>query len=653
MDMKLLAVPATSTVRFHCAAAGSPTPSISWLKNSEEFRGERRMGATKFRHRHGSLVMERVVPSDSGHYTCVVQNTLGSIRQTYTLEVLERFPHRPVLQAGLPENQTATLGSDVEFHCKVYSDAQPHIQWLKHVEVNGSKTGPDGRPYVTVLKTSGINTSNKELEVLSLRNVTFEDSGEYTCLAGNYFGFSHHSAWLEVLPAERELAEGSAAGTWSAGRISSWVGFSIFILTASVGTLCYLRGVSGKNLGSPGVDNDIRFPPEQEVTSVNSGLPWVRIVLPISRESTVMASVSEPPPPADPKWEISRTRLTLGHSLGEGCFGQVFKAEAVGLHLDNTAEPVTVAVKMLKDDANGQDLSDLVSEMEMMKVIGRHENIINLLGACTQGGPLYVLEYAAKGNLRDFLRAQRPLSTECYGASRLPEEQLTHKDLVSCACQVARGMEHLASRKCIHRDLAARNVLVTEDNVMKVADFGLARDVHRLGYYKKITHGRLPVKWMVPESLLDGVYTHQSDVWSFGVLLWEIFTLGGSPYPGIPAEELFKLLKAGYRMHKPADCPHDLYVVMRDCWRAVPSRRPTFKLLVEGFDGILTHVSPRENHPTLPSLIPVWAAPPRSRWGRLARASLDTDGRGIEGMRPDPVLRPSLPPGTPGPTDAF
>ncbi|XP_036032450.1 fibroblast growth factor receptor 3-like, partial [Onychomys torridus] len=152
MDMKLLAVPATSTVRFRCVAAGNPTPSISWLKNGKGFQGEHRIGGIKLRHQHWSLVMESVVPSDSGNYTCVVQNKFGSIQQTYTLDVLERFPHRPILHAGLPSNQTAILGSDVEFYCKVYSDAQPHIQWLKHVEVNGSKMGSDGTPYVTVLK---------------------------------------------------------------------------------------------------------------------------------------------------------------------------------------------------------------------------------------------------------------------------------------------------------------------------------------------------------------------------------------------------------------------------------------------------------------------------------------------------------------------
>lgn len=329
-------------------------------------------------------------------------------------------------------------------------------------------------------------------------------------------------------------------------------------------------------------------------SSMNSNTPLVRIARLSS--GPVLASVSELELPADPKWELSRTRLTLGKPLGEGCFGQVVMAEVIGIDKDRTAKPVTVAVKMLKDDATDEDLSDLVSEMEMMKMIGKHKNIINLLGACTQGGPLYVLvEYAAKGNLREFLRARRPPGMDySFDACRLPEEQLTCKDLVSCAFQVAQGMEYLASQKCIHRDLAARNVLVTEDNVMKIADFGLARDVHNLDYYKKTTNGRLPVKWMAPEAVFERVYTHQSDVWSFGVLLWEIFTLGGSPYPGIPVEELFKLLKEGHRMDKPANCTHDLYLIMRECWHAVPSQRPTFKQLVEDLDRILTVTSADE-----------------------------------------------------------
>ncbi|KAK1791093.1 hypothetical protein P4O66_002132 [Electrophorus voltai] len=152
MEKKLLAVPAANTVKFRCAAAGNPTPTIHWLKNGKEFKGEQRMGGIKLRHLQWSLVMESAVPSDRGNYTCVVQNKYGTITHTYQLDVLERSPHRPILQAGLPANQTVVVGSDVEFHCKVYSDAQPHIQWLKHIEVNGSRYGPNGTPYVTVLK---------------------------------------------------------------------------------------------------------------------------------------------------------------------------------------------------------------------------------------------------------------------------------------------------------------------------------------------------------------------------------------------------------------------------------------------------------------------------------------------------------------------
>ncbi|OWK00399.1 FGFR1 [Cervus elaphus hippelaphus] len=338
---------------------------------------------------------------------------------------------------------------------------------------------------------------------------------------------------------------------------------------------------------------------------MNSGVLLVRPSRLSSSGTPMLAGVSEYELPEDPRWELPRDR----------------------------GDPTSRVVP--RADATEKDLSDLISEMEMMKMIGKHKNIINLLGACTQDGPLYVIvEYASKGNLREYLQARRPPGLEyCYNPSHHPEEQLSSKDLVSCAYQVARGMEYLASKKCIHRDLAARNVLVTEDNVMKIADFGLARDIHHIDYYKKTTNGRLPVKWMAPEALFDRIYTHQSDhsginssdaevltlfnvteaqsgeyvckvsnyigeanqsAWSFGVLLWEIFTLGGSPYPGVPVEELFKLLKEGHRMDKPSNCTNELYMMMRDCWHAVPSQRPTFKQLVEDLDRIVALTSNQE-----------------------------------------------------------
>uniref|UniRef100_A0AAR2LQA4 Fibroblast growth factor receptor n=1 Tax=Pygocentrus nattereri TaxID=42514 RepID=A0AAR2LQA4_PYGNA len=489
MEKKLHAVPASRTVKFRCPAIGNPTPTLKWLKNGKEFKRDQRIGGFKVRDQLWSIIMDSVVPSDKGNYTCVVENKYGSINHTYQLDVVERSPHRPILQAGLPANRTVVVGSDVEFECKVFSDPQPHIQWLKHIEVNGSKVGTDGLPYVRILKVSVDSSS------------------------------SLHSGAMLVKPS----------------RLSS------------------------------------------------SGSP-------------MLSGVSEYELPQDPRWELPRDKLVLGKPLGEGCFGQVVMGEVLGMDKDKPNRITKVAVKMLKSDATEKDLSDLISEMEMMKIIGKHKNIINLLGACTQDGPLYVIvEFASKGNLREYLRARRPPGMEyCYNPDQVPVENMSIKDLVSCAYQVARGMEYLASKKCIHRDLAARNVLVTEDNVMKIADFGLARDIHHIDYYKKTTNGRLPVKWMAPEALFDRIYTHQSDVWSFGVLLWEIFTLGGSPYPGVPVEELFKLLKEGHRMDRPSTCTHELYMMMRDCWHAVPSQRPTFKQLVEDLDRTLSMTSNQE-----------------------------------------------------------
>ncbi|XP_072772167.1 fibroblast growth factor receptor 2 isoform X4 [Nerophis lumbriciformis] len=592
MEKKLHAVPAANTVKFRCAAGGNPRPKLSWLKNSRPFRQEDRMGGYKIRSQHWTLIMESVVPSDKGNYTCLVENEFGAINHTYTLDVVERSPHRPILQAGLPANTTVYVGEDARFVCKVYSDAQPHIQWLKHISQNGSRNGPDGNPYVKVLKRSGINSS--DVEVLTLSNVTEDDAGEYICKVSNYIGEASQSGWLTVIPAAEKNAEPLPPDYVEIAIYCA----GVFLIACMVGivVVCRMRNTAKKPDfgGQPAVHKlSKQIPLRRQVSadssaSMNSNTPLVRITT--RRSSAHDDPIPEYDLPEDPRWEFSRDRLTLGKPLGEGCFGQVVMAEALGIDKDKPKEALTVAVKMLKDDATEKDLSDLVSEMEMMKMIGKHKNIINLLGACTQDGPLYVIvEYASKGNLREYLRARRPPGMEySYDIGRVSDEQLTFKDLVSCTYQVARGMEYLASQKCIHRDLAARNVLVTESNVMKIADFGLARDVHNIDYYKKTTNGRLPVKWMAPEALFDRVYTHQSDVWSFGVLMWEIFTLGGSPYPGIPVEELFKLLKEGHRMDKPGNCTNELYMMMKDCWHAISSHRPTFKQLVEDLDRILT-----------------------------------------------------------------
>ncbi|XP_063335018.1 fibroblast growth factor receptor 1-A-like isoform X2 [Pelmatolapia mariae] len=605
MEKLLHAVPASTTVKFRCQAMGNPLPSLRWYKNGNELRKDQRIGGYKIRDHMWTLIMESVVPSDKGNYTCVVENEYGSLRHTYQLDVVERSPHRPILQAGLPANQTAVVGSNVDFVCRVFSDPQPHIQWLKHIVINGSKVGPDGLPYARVLKTANVNATDREMEVLNLRSVTLEDSGEYTCLAANSIGVSHHSAWLTVVddPPPSPLT--------SQAYLEIFIyclGFFIIIVLTATAVICRLCCVPKKSdfsnqlvvqklAKSMPLKRQVRRQVSVESSSsLQSGMCLMRQSRLSSAATTVLVGASQYELPYDPAWELPRDRLTLGKPLGEGCFGQVVLAEAIGIDKNKPTRVTKVAVKMLKADATEKDLSDLISEMEMMKMIGKHKNIINLVGACTQDGPLYVVvEYAAQGNLREYLRARRPVGVEYWSGSRQASlGSLEVRELVSAAYQVARGMAYLASKKCIHRDLAARNVLVTEDSVMKIADFGLARDIHHIDYYKKTTNGRLPVKWMAPEALFDRIYTHQSDVWSFGVLLWEIFTLGGSPYPGVPVEELFKLLKEGHRMEKPSACPQELYLMMRDCWHAVPSRRPTFQQLVEDLDRTVSIMANQE-----------------------------------------------------------
>ncbi|KAJ0176795.1 hypothetical protein K1T71_007974 [Dendrolimus kikuchii] len=325
------------------------------------------------------------------------------------------------------------------------------------------------------------------------------------------------------------------------------------------------------------------------------------------------------------EWEVSRSRVRLGALIGSGAFGRVHAAQ---LDLLN-GETVTVAAKMLTENASEEEMQDFLREIVMLKHVGSHKHVIRLIACCTKKAPLLaLLEHAPRGDLLTLLRAARgkrkdgreeqgssvtkqvhndvqgrPEADSEYtnlsdsdpalsdGKQRSEGDKLRTSDhyvaepalqldgsmMRDYALQVALGMKHLEERGITHRDLAARNILVDAAGVLKVADFGLSRS----GVYVHTRSRPVPLRWLAPESIIHSQYCSASDVWAFAVLLWEIATLGGFPYAELSNYQVPPFLSGGGRLPKPARASHRLYQLMVECWEDNPQDRPTFAQIVD------------------------------------------------------------------------
>uniref|UniRef100_A0A8C1YXP2 non-specific protein-tyrosine kinase n=1 Tax=Cyprinus carpio TaxID=7962 RepID=A0A8C1YXP2_CYPCA len=261
------------------------------------------------------------------------------------------------------------------------------------------------------------------------------------------------------------------------------------------------------------------------------------------------------------KWVLEHDDVILGQSIGRGNFGEVFSGR---LHSDNTP----VAVKACRENLPAEHKNKFLMEARILKQYD-HPNIVKLIGVCTQKQPIYIImELVQGGDFLTFLRTEG--------------HNLKTKMLIKMAENVASGMAYLESKKCIHRDLAARNCLVGEESVVKISDFGMSRQEQDGVYSAAGGMKQIPVKWTAPEALNYGRYTTESDVWSFGVLLWETFSRGVTPYTiphTLSNQQTRDEVERGYRMPAPNNCPGEIYALMCQCWQYDPRNRPSFRKL--------------------------------------------------------------------------
>uniref|UniRef100_A0A6I8PCW9 Protein tyrosine kinase 7 (inactive) n=1 Tax=Ornithorhynchus anatinus TaxID=9258 RepID=A0A6I8PCW9_ORNAN len=502
----------------------------------------------------GTLHFSKVTRGDAGNYTCIASNEpqgqiIANVHLTVAVFVTFKLE---------PEHTSVYQGHTALLQCQAQGDPIPLIQWK----------GKDRILDPALLEPRMQILSNGSLVI---HNVAPEDSGRYTCIAGNSCNIKHVEASLYVVDkpvVEGPEGPGSPPPYKMIQTIGLSVGAAVAYIIAVLGLMFYCKKrCKAKRLQKQPEGEE----PEMECLNggpLQNGQPAAEIQEEVALTSLGSgSSAASKRQSASDKMTFSRSSLQHITTLGKGEFGDVFLAKAQGLE-EGVAETL-VLVKSLQSRDEQLQL-DFRREFEMFGKLS-HANVVRLLGLCREVEPHYmILEYVDLGDLKQFLRISKSKEEK-------PKPQpISTKQKVAFCTQVALGMEHLSNSRFVHKDLAARNCLVSAQRQVKVSALGLSKDVYNSEYYH-LRQSWIPLRWMPPEAVLESDFSTKSDVWAFGVLMWEVFTHGEMPHGALADDEVLAGLQTGKaRLPQPEGCPSKLYRLMQRCWAPSPKDRPSF-----------------------------------------------------------------------------
>ncbi|XP_013129273.1 NT-3 growth factor receptor isoform X1 [Oreochromis niloticus] len=573
-----------------CNGSGSPLPEVDWPVN-----GLHSINAQEARVYDNTIHSINItlvnVSRDDNNFSlkCTATNIVGMTNASVQLTV--HFPPT-IIELKEPERRHDTC---IEF--TVRGLPHPALRWFyQNEEISHTEyVRPDMDIYLDYIEGC-----------LTFKNPTHHNNGNYTLEARNYLGIATGTVYGHFLEKPFGTDDYDYGATGEPGTptaethipeedtfgVSIAVGLAGFALSLMLVVLFLLINKYGgrSKFGMKGPVAVISG--EEDSASplhhVNHG-----IISPCTLDAgpaAVVIGMTRIPVIENPQYfrhghncnkpttyvqHIKRRDIILKRELGEGAFGKVFLAECY--NLSPTKDKMLVAVKTLKDPTLAAR-KDFQREAELLTNL-QHEHIVKFYGVCVDGDPLImVFEYMKHGDLNKFLRAHGPDAMILVDGQPLQTSgELGLSQMLHIASQIAAGMIYLASQHFVHRDLATRNCLVGNGLLVKIGDFGMSRDIYSTDYYRVGGHTMLPIRWMPPESIMYRKFTTESDVWSFGVILWEIFTYGKQPWFQLANNEVIECITQGRVLERPRLCPKEIYDIMLGCWQREPQQRLNIK----------------------------------------------------------------------------